>query len=305
MKNHFKIILPFCLLSFVVLLIWPARTEAARLYLKLNQKEYNLEDVFLAEIRLDSEGEYINAVEVNLTFPSDILEVRDFSAGNSILTLWVKEPVFSNEDGTLSFSGGIPGGYQGIKDALGRIVFAAKGSGQTQIRFGETSQALLNDGLGTQANLARSGVDLNILDSRLDETIDEWANVVGIDDIPPERFGLEIGQDSSILEGKYFITFSTTDKQSGVDYYEIAEMNLIERFLKKAKWQRATSPYILQDQSLKSLIKVKAVDKSGNSRIEIFKPEFKVSVFDIIWIILITLAFGTIFWLIKIRKYKK
>ena len=78
-----------------------------------------------------------------------------------------------------------------------------------------------------------------------------------------------------------------------------------KRVLKREKWSKATSPYLLKDQDLKSLIKVKAIDKSGNSRIEIFKPEFKISAFYIVWIILIILALGVIFWLIKIRKYKK
>lgn len=299
MTKQFKIIFLFFLLLFIF--VWPSDVKAAKLYLKLNQEEYNLGDTFLAEIRLDSEGEYVNAVEVNLKFPQDLLEVKDFSAGNSILTLWVKEPAFSNKDGTISFSGGIPGGYQGIKQALGRIVFKAKESGRAQINF-EESQVLLNDGFGTPALLTSQGISLNILDVELDEVKDEWTRVIDQDNIPPESFKIEISQESSIFEGKYFITFSTTDKQSGIDYYEVVEQNLIERILKREKWSKATSPYLLKDQDLKSLIKVKALDKSGNYRIEIFESKFKISAFDIVWIILIILAIGVIFWLIKKKK---
>ena len=297
--NLFKIF--FLLLFLILVFIYPGDVEAAKLYLKLNQDEYGVGDTFLAEIRLDTEGEYINAVEVNLEFPQDLLEVKDFSTGNSILTLWIKEPVFSNRDGTVSFSGGTPGGYQGIKDALGRIAFKVKKTGNARINFGE-SQVLLNDGFGTPAFLTSQGVVLRLLDFESGETEDEWIDLVEQDHIIPESFKVELSQESSVFEKKYFIIFSTTDKQSGIDYYEVTEQNLIERFLKKETWHKATSPYLLKDQDLESLIKVKAIDKSGNYRVEVLKPEFKISILDVVWILLIILAIGIIFWLIKKRK---
>jgi len=87
------------------------------------------------------------------------------------------------------------------------------------------------------------------------------------DNILPESFKVEISQNPAIFEGKYFIVFSTTDKQSGIDYYEIKEG--------KKNWKIAVSPYILENQKLTSDIWVKAVDKAGNQWIEIIKATRK------------------------------
>ena len=40
-------------------------------------------------------------------------------------------------------------------------------------------------------------------------------------------------------------------------------------------WRIAEGPYLLEDQSLESIIKVKAVDKAGNERMAQYLPERK------------------------------
>ena len=41
---------------------------------------------------------------------------------------------------------------------------------------------------------------------------------------------------------------------------------------KAPEWQVASSPYVLQDQSLGSTVRVRAVDKAGNERLAVFVP---------------------------------
>ena len=117
----------FILLStFYFLLSLSPPIQAAVLYLEPSQDEFHQGDTFIAEIRLNTEGEYINTVKADLKFSQDILEVKDLSEGNSILTLWVKTPAFLNQNGTVSFIGGVPGGYLGWDGLLGRIIFKIK-----------------------------------------------------------------------------------------------------------------------------------------------------------------------------------
>lgn len=285
MNKKYSLIIFF---SFLFLLL-TFSVSAAELSLEPAQSEYNVNDTFLVEIQLDSQGEYLNAVEVSLAFDPEFLQVKDFSQGNSILTLWVKEPTFSNEDGLIYFTGGIPGGYQGVNGVLGKIVFQAKKQGQGQVQFQNSSQVLLNDGLGTQAVLETRGAVFNILAGESELIKDKWQEEIIQDNISPESFKIEISQDQSIFEGKYFITFSTTDKQTGIDYYEIAELNFLDKILKKEKWQKEASPYLLTDQKLRSVIKVRAVDKAGNTRIEEIKPSIKWLKI-LIWALLLTLV---------------
>jgi hypothetical protein len=273
----------------------------AVLYLKSSAKEYRPGDVFIVKILLDTEKEYINTAKINLAFSKDTLEVKEFSKGNSILILWTEEPNISNQKSVLSFSGGIPGGYNGTDGLLGKIVFKAKKNGKGEIQFQETSQVLLNNGLGTKAKLVKKGITFDISTTAEKKLLkNEWRKEIKKDNIPPEIFKIEIHRNPAIFEGKYFITFSTTDKQTGVDHYEVQENKNWER--ENKKWKQATSPYLLEDQNLQSIIKVKAVDKAGNERIVGYKP-LRKSKSLIYWlIVLILFIAGAVVWLIQKRK---
>ncbi len=121
----------------------------------------------------------------------------------------------------------------------------------------------------------------------------DWSEAVShramIDNTLPQEFNLEIGQEPAIFEGKYFLSFSTTDKTSGIDYYEIKEGN--------KDFKKITSPYLLEDQDLKTKIVVKAVDQAGNERIAEYIPEKKTEVIYLFILIIIILL--VVFWIFK------
>jgi len=257
---------------FISLSLIARPAHAAILYLTPDSGEYNLGDIFVAEIRLDTQGEYINAVEVNIVYPSDTFTVRDFSKGNSVLTLWAEEPSYG--DGALSFIGGVPAGYQSWDGVLGRIIFRVKASTQQDIaqtiaaniadvKFLENSRALLNDGAGTEASLKIKNAAYTILSEETTEIEDVWQQEIAMDTTAPEAFIAEIRKDLNVYNGEYFIIFSTVDKQTGIDHYEVLE-----------SWEGGTvenkdahSPYLLENQELSGIIRVRAVDKAGNEAI--------------------------------------
>lgn len=284
--------------AIISFILFPAATLAAKLYLEPSEGKYHQGDVFIEEIRLNTQGEYINTVEINLSFPKEILEVKDLSKGNSILSLWIKEPSFSNQEGKISFIGGIPAGYQGWDGLLAKIIFkvsettSISTSEIARLKFLDTSQVLLNDGFGTPADLEMEQGILTILPKESEISEDEWQTELEKDTIPPEPFEAEIHQDISIFEGKYFLIFSTTDKQTGINYYEIKEG--------EKDWKKEKSPYLLEDQTLCSIIKVKAVDKAGNQRIAEVRPK---KLFPY-WLIILV-GIGVICWIIKSRNYAK
>ena len=309
LKISFKllvVVFSFSLLVFS-LIIPTSSARAAVLYLEPSEGTYHVNDTFLVEVRIDVEDKCINVVDVNLSFSQDILKAVNFSRGNSILTLWLKEPLIDQNQGLISFTGGIPGGYCGIlpgdpgkTNLLGRIIFQVKETNQEQtakIEFLDTSQVLLNDGLGTPAKLTSRGAIFTVLPEKLEVPKDEWLQELKKDNIPPEFFEIEIHQDPAIFDGKYFIVFSTTDKQTGIDYYEVKEG--------ERDWQRVESPYLLEDQSLGSRIKVRAVDKAGNERVVKYIPPKVEKPFPWWLIFLILVGVGIIIWrVIKKRKTK-
>jgi hypothetical protein len=279
MVKKLKIIILFSIFYF---LFSASVVSAAILYLEPAAGQYHQGDTFIVEVRLDTEGEYINAVETNLNFPSDILEVRDLSSGNSVLTLWIKNPSFSGD--VISFVGGIPAGYQGPDGLIGKIVFQVQEKAQdsAKIIFRESS-VLLNDGQGTKAKLSFKGAVFSISPLELKIPKDQWTKELEGDKIPPLPFKVEISKDPAIFEGKYFIFFSTTDKETGIDHYEIKEG--------KREWKTGISPYVLKNQRLTDDIWVKAIDKAGNEWIEIVKapkePVWKYILWGVLALILI------------------
>lgn len=287
-KNYKLLTVVFSFSLLVFSLATPAL--AAVLYLEPAEGEYHRDDTFTVEARINTEGEYINTVKVDIAFSQDILEIKDFSKGNSILILWVEEPEFSNQNGTISFSGGIPGGYQGWNGLLGRIILKTKKQGTAELKFQKSSQVFLNDGLGTPADLKTRGAKFNILAQSSEKPINIWQEELEKDNVPPEPFEIEISQEPSIFEGKYFIIFSTTDKQTGLDYYEVNEG--------KNDWQRAESPHLLKDQGLKGIIQVRATDKAGNERIAEISYLFPEKAFPW-WIIIVILIVIGVIWRIN------
>ena len=289
---------------------------AAVLYLDPPNGEYYSGDNFIVNIRIDVNEECINTVKADLSFPKDILEIIDFSKGDSILTLWVEDPEINQDLGLISFAGGIPGGYcgrvsgdPGESNLLGKIIFKIRENEPSQavqslkVEFLDSSKVLLNDGKGTPAELTTEGAVFTVSTKPFNYIYseDEWQKELEQDKTLPEPFIIEVRR----FEEKYFLIFSTTDKQTGLDYYEISETKVVDIQPQLLEFKKGTSPYLLEDQSLQSIIKVKAVDKAGNERIVEIKPiessqeKKQFSWWFIIFIILI----GFIIWWIK-RKFK-
>jgi len=289
---------------------------AAVLYLDPPNGEYYSGDNFIVNIRIDVNEECINTVKADLSFPKDILEIIDFSKGDSILTLWVEDPEINQDLGLISFAGGIPGGYcgrvsgdPGESNLLGKIIFKIRENEPSQavqslkVEFLDSSKVLLNDGKGTPAELTTEGAVFTVSTKPFNYIYseDEWQKELEQDKTLPEPFIIEVRR----FEEKYFLIFSTTDKQTGLDYYEISETKVVDIQPQLLEFKKGTSPYLLEDQSLQSIIKVKAVDKAGNERIVEIKPiessqEKKQFSW---WFIILIILVGSIIWWIK-RKFK-
>jgi len=298
--------LKIILLLIFVFALFPCVSFAAKLYFEPSEGNYFQGDNFIVAVRIEPDGECINTVKANIGFPQDILEAIEFSQGNSILTLWVKNPEISQGSGQISFIGGTPGGFCGRlagdpekSNLLGKIIFQVKElniSEKTKatIKFLDDSQALLNDGFGTPANLVGQNAEFNILSVVAETPKTEWQEELKKDNVPPEAFEINILRDPSIFNGRYFIVFSTTDKQTGVDFYEVKEG--------KKDWKKATtSPYLLEDQSLTSIIKVKARDRAGNERIAEHLPLRKPTVW---YLIISVLILGAVIWWFSKKRLK-
>ena len=306
------------LLGFIYAFCIPLVSNAAKISIDAPDEIYGVGDTFVLPIRIDPEGQCINAIEVTLAYDADILTAVDVGRGNSILSLWTEDPQIDKERGVVSFSGGIPGGYcgrvsgdPGQTNVLANLVVSANGAipaqGATTTISIVRSSVLQNDGRGTPLPTTVTNTMFRV-EKENDERSNEWLDEVKADVIAPELFDVVLSSNPSVAGGKKFVAFSAVDKQSGVDHYEILETDpnrfgLLSWISKEAHWVVGKSPYILRDQSLRSSILVKAVDKAGNERVVTYRaPEelIEKSPLDYIGlIILVVVALGVLFGLFR------
>lgn len=342
MLNFFK---NFLFIFLFAILFLPFGVDAAELSFVADMQEVGTGDLFYVDAMVDVE-ECINTVNAFIEFPYDNLELIDFFSGNSILTLWIDKPdaveiAEANKNGIINFSGGAPGGYcgkipgdPGVSNVLGRFVFKVLdfdkklGEGDLiTLKFGDNAEVFLNDGIGTLDQVSTKDIDLVFQGESVDSQ-DVWQNIIDADNIKPEPFVVELYSNSTMFDGEKYVIFSTVDKQTGIDYYEVMEISseenlgmkperswvdiLLFRKIKPAEWKKAEIPYLLMDQTLESIIKVKAVDKAGNERVVEYIPPRNDDLvvkksFDKIWfvvLLIVVILFIIFIVLIKNKREK-
>lgn len=266
--------------------------HAASLYMDPHEAELKRGDTISVSVRLDTdEGECVNVVDGVITYSENIQPV-DISRGNSILSLWVEDPVINKTNRTITFAGGIPNGYCGripgdprLTNNVVDLLFQSPGLqiGSTEsgniasIDFAPETHVLLNDGFGTKVAPQTFGASILLAKEAGGTVQNPWQEAVSSDQFPPEKFSISLERIPN-EHGRYYISFNTTDKQSGIDHYEVIEepldtKNLFGWGAQTAPWLEAKSPYPLNDQSLNSTIRVKAIDKAGNEYIATFVPD--------------------------------
>jgi hypothetical protein len=263
------------LISLLALII-PAWAGAANLVMSSEKQSFEAGDEFLVELKLDSGTEKINVVDAALNFDPSKMEVRDITTGGSIFNLWTRTPVYSNDSGKVFFTGGTT--KNAASGKILSIAFLAKTAGSGEITISSDSSAYLADGKGTKQQLKADSVKFAISErSGQRASSGSWTKLLAADKTPPENLAVTLGEDPSMFGGKYFLSFSATDSSSGLNYFEIQEGDYPAA--------SSESPYVLRDQSLKTPVKIIAVDKAGNQTQSVVYPHK-----------LQTKAFGYAYW---------
>lgn len=284
-----------------MILCFSLPAQAARIYFEPQEETAGTKNEFLVGLKFDSE-ETINAISAEFSV-SPGLELSDILDGNSIINLWVDKPIWDKNRRVLKFSGIIPGGFSGKKAQLLILKFSPQNSDTASFKFDpERTEVLLNSpDAKKDENLVLQNLDIKIIQGK------ENLEMKISDDFAPEIFVLEIGQDPNLYDGKYFVYFSTQDKGTGIDHYEINEFRPYLFFHRgENKWKKCESPCVLSDQALKSEISVKALDKKGNERVSYLSAKNKIKIYEqpAFWL-LIGIILGLLAGLISWRAYGK
>lgn len=269
---------------FIGIMTMPEDVLAARLHFGSSQAESGEKMVLYVDAKNP-----VNAFEVTVQIPKTI-RVSNLSDGNSVIKFWTTAPSYDASEGTISFSGIVPGGFKGEYGTL--ISFDVQALQDGTITF-ENTTVLLNDSLGSADSVTFNTV-----------LVKQGEGIVPVvqDDEMPEHFTPIVVKDPLLYDGKAVLVFKTEDKQSGISRYEIIESK--NRKIDNEKiWEEVESPYVLKDQAQESYIHIRAIDHAGNIREELVYPQsfIKAHKDEIVWGIIILLILAVFSLWVKRR----
>lgn len=261
----------------------PQLASAATVYLTVDDPAIAVGDTILVNLVMDTLDKNPNVVEGDVLIKDGAknINISEFSLADSVLTHWPKTP-FLESDSKISFTGGVPGGFSKKSGLLFKIVVLAKEEGQV-VFLPANMKAYSNDGKATPIEVSSNPITITIGPKKDAPPKNQWLAIISKDDQPPKDLAVTLGQDSSIFEGKKFITISAVDNQSGIDHYEVKEGD--------RPAVRSGATYVLLDQSESSVIVITAYDKAGNySKISLEPSKPKIDYQKLIVILLIALV---------------
>lgn len=136
---------------------YPIVLPKSAIFLSPSTGTFLVGSTFDVSLYLDTRGNNVNAVEANVKFPPDKLQIIKPSSGKSLIALWVAQPSYSNKEGTASFTGIIPNGVTTAAGLITTLTFKVIGTGEAVVKLLPNSKVLSNDGVGTEtlANLGK------------------------------------------------------------------------------------------------------------------------------------------------------
>ena len=160
---------------FFVLSILPSnsvKAADASLYFSVPSDLYRIGDSFSINVFVKSNTQVINAVSGVINFPQDKLIVTAISKNGSIMSLWVQDPSYSNNTGTINFEGVVLNpGFIGTAGKIITINFRVKQAGHANIGF-ISGMALANDGKGTNILSSLGNISVTLTKTKVKNKVE-------------------------------------------------------------------------------------------------------------------------------------
>jgi hypothetical protein len=298
----FKIFCALCLVpcSFLFFPSAARATSAATMGVVSSSSAAAVGIPFEADVALDTQGMVMNAVQGTVLFPPGLFALQEIDDGGSPISFWIEAP-HETVSGTVVFSGIVPGGFRGSAPSLVNLVLLPLAPGSATIAVGDAA-LLRNDGRGSPLPFTTSSLSVEIAASS--SGMPQASSSIRF--TVPEAFTPIVASDSAIYGGKYFLAFATTDKGSGIDHYDVLEAPAGTAIGQNSAWHAASSPYLLEDQTLGSDIYVRAVSHAGTVTMAKvpakFPRTYRTRAMEVAAIVLMCLAVASVVFFAKRRR---
>jgi Cohesin domain len=138
--------------ALAFLIFAPTSVFAASLFFASSAQTVAVGQTFVVTVEVSSADQAMNAASGDISFPSGKLRVLSVSNSNSVMSLWVQNPTFSNavSGGDINFAGVVLNpGFTGVDGNVVTVRFQAIGTGDAALSF-LSGSVLANDGNGTE-----------------------------------------------------------------------------------------------------------------------------------------------------------
>lgn len=241
-----KILSTFILVSAVYLA--PFATQAATLSIEAPVVPVDTEVAI--PVFFSPDGAQINVVEGTINVPNE-LHVTRISTGGSALSLWTVPAAYSREDGTITFTGGVPRNSLPQEKSLIFTVYARALEPGTYTLSPKVTHAYLADGTGTQVAVAATPTELTVGG-------DVQVPAPDVEDkAKPQVLVAELGSDPALFDGFPFVSFYGSDAETGVASYEAREGWF-------GTYENVDRYYVLKNADAHAPVWIRAHDVAGN-----------------------------------------
>ncbi len=215
-----------------------------------SREEVNLGETINLPVYLNTDGENINTVDIEIYFNSELFTFVGYK--EQTFKNWIIPPKVV--DNKIYFTGIVPGGIEGIYDPnkkdltaipIINLSFKAKATGNASFIFVK-NEVLKNDGEGSVLEVDKRDLNINIIE-KLDPIIENK-----IDNTPPLPFEIKIIENEET--GKLLV-FNTTDLESGVSFFKVRD---------NFQWKKIESPHKLDKPFFDEVLTIRAYDFNNN-----------------------------------------
>lgn len=133
--------------------------HAATLSLVSDVTSASIGDTVNVSVRIDSQGQTVNAVQGTIDYPTSILQIARVDRTNSVFNIWAQEPSVNTSTGEITFLGGGTNSFSGSSLYVLNITFTVHGTGLATLDF---KDAGVTAGDGTGGNILSGSTGLSI-----------------------------------------------------------------------------------------------------------------------------------------------
>jgi len=185
--------------------------------------QYRLDEVFPMKINIAGIKVPINAVQADIGFAPQKLEVVDISTEGSFANIFIQKEI-NNEVGYARLTGGLPNpGFFADRGVFGTVFFKGKSPGIVKIEFLPTSMVLANNGQGTNILKSLASVSYLILPERISEEEAEMQKSVSMKP-------LVLGEKDEDTQMKFYEEKKILGEKVKQEIQEKKKFNLIRIF---------------------------------------------------------------------------